>query len=113
MADRVMVAVEASAQFARSVGAVVIDAHVREIGAVPVNTNLVEDIAVCLTEKLRGSDFDGPVGQSSIVIYLPLLNSQDNLHAIARRMHGNMVHFLDTSGLPEYTSARRVLRCIR
>ncbi len=97
-----MVAVEVSAQFARSVGAVVMNFYVRETGAEPVSTNLVEDSLACLTEKLRGSDFDGPVGQSGIVIYLPLLNSQDDLHSIARRMHGNAVHFLDTSGLPEY-----------
>ena len=103
MAERVMVAVEASAQYARSVGAIVMNVGVREPGAEPAGAALIEDIATCLDEKLRGSDYAGPVGQSGIVIYLSLLNSQDDLHSIARRMHGNAVHFLDASGFPEYS----------
>lgn len=104
MQERVAVAIEASAQYARTVGAIVIDISVREPGAEPVSANLIEDICTSLSEKLRSSDYAGQTGDTGILIYLSLLNSQDDLHSIARRMHSTVVHYLDNSGLPEYAA---------
>lgn len=101
--ERVCIAIRESALFGRSIGAIVMHAAICEANAMPVSRALLEDIALHLGEKLRASDCVLPRDDTSIVIYVSLLNALDDLHSIARRMHTVGAQFLDNNGHPEYT----------
>lgn len=101
--ERVRLAMVESARFGRTIGAIVMQSIVYEENAAPVSTALLEDIAIHLGSKLRTSDCVMPRGETSIVIYVSLLNTLDDLHSIARRMHITGKQFLDNNAHPEYT----------
>lgn len=105
MAERVEIAIEESAKFGRSIGAIVVPVAVHESGANPVDKPLLEDIATHLTSRLRASDIATPMDANTIVVYVSLINTADDLHSIGRRVHQMAAHYLDNNGLPEYAIA--------
>ncbi|MGE3247370.1 MAG: transposase [Beijerinckiaceae bacterium] len=100
--QRVQMAADASAEVGRSIGAIVLHIGASEANVDPVDPVLVEDMAAFLAGKLNASDYAGVAGRSSIVLYVSLINTIDDLHAVARRLHHHAAHWLDASGHPEY-----------
>lgn len=99
---RVAIAVRESAEFGRTVGTVVLRVSSNEPETAPVTTAVLEDLAGHVAARLRTSDYAKAAGPESIVIYVSLLNTVDDLHSIGRRMHASAAQFLDNAGLPEY-----------
>lgn len=102
--ERVKIAIEESAKYGRSVGAVVIPIKTCEVGTTEPPHALVEDLASHLRECLRASDYVMPDNGGRILAYLSLLNSLDDLHTIGRRLAEKAALYFDNSGYPEYTA---------
>lgn len=102
LSARVRMAAEKSATVGRSIGAIVLHAGACEAGVEPIGQPLIGDVAIHLRDKLNASDYAGTDGPAIISIYVSLINSIEDLHAVARRLHHHATHFLDSSGHPEY-----------
>ena len=106
LSERLDIAAEASAHHDRTIGIVMMQVTIVETGAEPPGQALLEDICDHLNAKLRASDHAEPAENSTLAVYLSLLNTLDDLHSIARRVHGISAHYLDNSGYPQYALSK-------
>ncbi|MCC2097147.1 MAG: transposase [Hyphomicrobiales bacterium] len=102
-AARVRMAAEKSAAVGRGIGAIVLHVGACEAGVDPIGEPLLQDTAAHLRDKLNASDHAAVSGPATISIYVSLINSIEDLHAVARRLHHHATHFFDSSGHPEYS----------
>lgn len=99
---QIKIAAKESAAANRSIGAIVLHIGASEANVEPVDSHLMEDLNTHLASKLNATDYAGLAGPASIVLYVSLIASIDDLQAVARRIHNHAEHYIDTSGHPEY-----------
>jgi hypothetical protein len=130
LAERVSIAAEASARAGRRIGTIVLKppASLAESAAMPVThqqavdggarqdvrvqdhiqAGIFDQVVAHLRSKLRSSDYAGIADGNTIVIFVSLLKTRDDLLAIARRMQVEANAALRASGVAQGISTGSV-----